>query len=284
MSGPLRKPRVKGTQQEHTAPPFTLRVSLPMSIVLAAVLAVAAGWSFFMGFMVGRGQNPESRLEQITGLGRGGNHGQPPENAVSIPAASETASLTETGNSTDHELIPSQDTNRVPQPLQDPEANRNASQPSPTPGVKPAEEAASAYPFTRPSGESLTAWGITPTGEKEKKAQSVEVTPSQGGAKTPTTTPQTLNTAVAPKYDFLYQVAAFKKSSEADNLCATLTSHGFKASSQKNGKVRLVLVNFRGTEEDAASLRDTLQRMHLGKPILVARKNVTSTPSKKRKR
>ena len=70
MAGPVRKPRVRsagGAPEKERR--FALRLSLPVAGLLAAVLVVAVGWSFFMGYMVGRGQNPEQRVEQLTGLG-----------------------------------------------------------------------------------------------------------------------------------------------------------------------------------------------------------------------
>ena len=39
-----------------------------MAALLGTILVVAVGWSFFMGFMVGRGQNPETRVEQMTSM------------------------------------------------------------------------------------------------------------------------------------------------------------------------------------------------------------------------
>ena len=69
MAAPLRKPR-----KSVVSPPagekrrFVIRLSGPMAALLGTILAVAVGWSFFMGFMVGRGQNPETRVEQMTSM------------------------------------------------------------------------------------------------------------------------------------------------------------------------------------------------------------------------
>ena len=45
-------------------------------------------------------------------------------------------------------------------------------------------------------------------------------------------------------------------------------------------QVLLVLVNLRGTELDAANLREELQRMKLGKPILASKKAVSGKSRK----
>ena len=50
MAGPVRKPRVRsagGAPEKERR--FALRLSLPVAGLLAAVLVVAVGWSFFMG-------------------------------------------------------------------------------------------------------------------------------------------------------------------------------------------------------------------------------------------
>ena len=59
-----------------------------MASLLGLVLLAAVGWSFFMGFMVGRGQNPEQRVEQMTGLQL---DGQNKRNGLRDQAAPETA-------------------------------------------------------------------------------------------------------------------------------------------------------------------------------------------------
>lgn len=62
---PLRK-----IFQKHVpgTPRFALSLSWPMVGAISLVLVACVGWSFFMGYMVGSGQNPEDRLEAMTGL------------------------------------------------------------------------------------------------------------------------------------------------------------------------------------------------------------------------
>lgn len=56
-----------------------LRISLPMLVAISLVLVCAVGWAFFMGLMVGRGQNPKASIQTITGI-----------NVEESPAASKT--------------------------------------------------------------------------------------------------------------------------------------------------------------------------------------------------
>lgn len=47
-----------------------LSVSWAVLIGVCLVLACAVGWAFFMGLMVGQGQNPQTSIQTMTGLGR----------------------------------------------------------------------------------------------------------------------------------------------------------------------------------------------------------------------
>lgn len=46
---------------------MAISLSLPVAIGLAVFLVCIVGWSFFMGLMVGRGQNPQVQIEAMTG-------------------------------------------------------------------------------------------------------------------------------------------------------------------------------------------------------------------------
>lgn len=45
-----------------------LGISWPLLCAISLVLICAVGWAFFMGLMVGRGQNPQTSLENMAGL------------------------------------------------------------------------------------------------------------------------------------------------------------------------------------------------------------------------
>ena len=56
---------IRTTQTRDGSPRFVITLSAPASALIAAILIVIVAWCFFMGFMVGRGQNPEKHLEEI---------------------------------------------------------------------------------------------------------------------------------------------------------------------------------------------------------------------------
>lgn len=274
MAGPLRKPRAKGapgTEEKR----FALRLSLPAAAVLGVVLAVAVGWSFFMGFMVGRGQNPEARVEQMTGLGPE----TPPPPTPQEPVAAPSDQLPPESGAAAAAAPPETNRGAAPAPADGAQAaavpSAPAQPPQETAAPPPGETAGQAYPFARPSGSGLAAWGITPrnNGAQPAAPQRAAVKPAPPPA-----------AAGESMYDFVYQAAAFKSAKEADRLCAVLNGHGLRPSRRKSGKVTLVTLRLRGTDADAAALRKTLEGMRLGAPVLLSRKAVTQAAPAKKKR
>ena len=78
----------------------------------------------------------------------------------------------------------------------------------------------------------------------------------------------------------MFQAAAFNNAGDADKLRSRLEGRGLRTGLQTRGKLRLVLVNLRGTDLDAANLREELQRMHLGAPLLKSKKAVAGKSRK----
>ena len=68
MPQPLRKSFQKSAASGGKPRRFTFSLSGVAVAALGLVLVAAVGWAFFMGFMVGRGQNPEKSVEQMTGM------------------------------------------------------------------------------------------------------------------------------------------------------------------------------------------------------------------------
>lgn len=251
-----------------------------MATVLGAVLLVAVCWSFFMGFMVGRGQNPEKRVEQMTGLTP---KDAPAALAKAAPAGVAPNATPEPGPEAAGQPEQAQATGQAQaaaQPQAAGAAPQKGQKNTPTQGAAAAEPAtppvsqAPAYPFSQPNGNSLAAWGIKPA-QQAGQAQPG----AQGSAQTASPKPTAAKTG--PQFDFVYQVAAFKSAEDADKLCPRLESKGLRTKKQKSGKLVLVMVSMRGTEDDAFNLREELRHMRLGVPILVSQKAVSSKPAKK---
>lgn len=279
MPQPLRKSFQKSAASGGKPRRFTFSLSGVAVAALGMVLAAAVGWAFFMGFMVGRGQNPEKSVEQMTGM-LGDEQAQP---AAPVPPTAPAAPGAQSAPTAQPERAeqPEQAGSAAEVPASPADA-AHATQAQQSPQAAPQEE--SAFPFSRPQGAGLAAWGISPA------------TPAPGAPAAPSTPPQSQRadprqaqraSAAQPKaaqaeplFDYSFQVAAFKDKADADKLRARLESKGLRSRQQKSGKVLLVLVNLRGTELDAANLREELQRMKLGKPLLASKKAVSGKSRK----
>lgn len=72
--------------------------------------------------------------------------------------------------------------------------------------------------------------------------------------------------------DYLFQMAAFRDENSADNLRQSLEGEGYRTILQKSGKMFVVLVKMRGTEQQAAELLELAHKMRLGDPVARERK------------
>ena len=281
MAAPLRKPR-KSVASQPTGEKrrFVIRLSGPMAALLGTILAVAVGWSFFMGFMVGRGQNPETRVEQMTNMiskDAPAAKGKAAQQEAPAPDAAATAETTDGQNAAPTADNP---TGAAPQQAAagkpaDAKGQKAGQAQQPQQGQQPQ---APAYPFSQPSANSMAAWGIKP-GANQQGAQA-QAGGTQNGAPNGAQAAKPAPAKTGPQFDYVYQVAAFKSDEDADKLRTRLEGKGMHTRTQKNGKLVLVLVNMRGTEDDAFNLREDLRHMKLGVPIMVSQKPVSNKPQK----
>lgn len=272
MPPPLRKPRQKTAASPAASDKkrFTLRLSAPMATLLGLILMAAVGWSFFMGFMVGRGQNPEQRVEQMTGLQLDKQTQQTAQggaDAPKTPVAAAAGAAPDAAPSNGQQAPIPEGAAAGPQAVQAVPADTSAAG-----AASPANP--SAYPFERPGANSLAAWhgGKPPQGGAQAGAQAAKTPATQAQASAQAQKPAAPQ---APQYDFIFQVAAFKSTDDADKLRKKLEERGIRTRLEKSGKVQLVMVNMRGTELDANNLREELGRMKLGAPIQKSKKAVS---------
>ncbi len=159
-------------------PRRTLDLSAAAPAALGLALAAAVGWSFFMGYMVGRGEDPERGGESVAGLLLPGSSPTvgAADAAAPLPGAEALSPAPEGAASGDGApplppTAPGAEARAAagaPVPDGEPPVTAagapgnaptgaNAGQPAPAAPVPPS---APAYPFSRPQGESLAAWGI----------------------------------------------------------------------------------------------------------------------------
>lgn len=80
--------------------------------------------------------------------------------------------------------------------------------------------------------------------------------------------------APATMHDYVFQVGAFRDEASVDDLRQRLEGRGLRTRMERSGKLYLVLVLLRGTEERAAEIPRIMEELRLGKPLLRSRKPV----------
>ena len=288
MPQPLRKVRQRipaASRQDDGPAPRVLFHLPPLALMaLVVIFAAAVGWAFFMGVVIGKGQNPEERVSallsdppQQEAAAEDGAR-QPlldspllPEGAAA-PAAAQSAQAAQAPQAAPQDTAAAADGQNA--------GKEAAPQAGSTPADKTTAAAKPTYPFARPQGESLAAWGISPDSQKARQAS-----PQADRPATATRAPAANREATPPAeplFDYVYQVAAFRDKEDADRLRKTLNGHGMRARVIKSGKVQLVLVMLRGTERDAENLRQEMENMGLGTPLRTSKKPVTPRGGKRR--
>lgn len=293
---PVRERRASGRAR-------TLDLSGAAAAALGLALVAAVGWAFFMGYLVGRGEHPERGVESVAGLLRPGSPAKDGDAPRKAPLPGEEVLLGAPGASPDGAATaPGEADAQAPQgapAVPDAGAPQGAALASAEPAPAETAGAPSAYPFTRPQGESLAAWGIAPEAAPAPQAAPAQKAAKGAQAAAPAPTPaptsatvsgQARNAAppsqpVEPRFDYLFQAAAFKGPHDAERLRGRLAAAGLRASVRQSGKVRLVLVSLRGSAQEAQRVRGQLAGMGLGRPIQLEKKPVAEkTGGKSRRR
>ncbi len=237
-----------------------------------AVVLAALGWAYFMGYMVGRGDNPREQVEEATAFLRPNSEGKGDRQETTPQPTAEMASTGQLGQSGQ----PGQAALQEPQPPSTPAACGPSAAATATPSFDP---------HARPQGESLAAWGnqrqATPaaTGVVAGAAASTAPTAAQKTAtqqgKKPQPVPakaQTVQATKGPKYAFTYQMGAFKNKPAAEALQKQMAAKGRRGTVSKSGNVFLVTFLVKGTEDEARAARQALEKQGLGKALLISRR------------
>lgn len=254
MAQPLRKIRQRIAPAE---PKSGFSFTLPPLAAggVCIVMLACIGWAFFVGYMVGHGQNPGEEMRELTGIGR------PDRETLAemdkAMAGSEDASL--------RDKLADLGQQSVGGAPAAPDGDAAAAPAAPAATAAPAVK--NSHPFNTPSDKGLAAWGNAPKGTAQSASEKTAA-PAR---------PQAAASAL-PLYDFVFQVAAFRNVDDADRLRQRLEGQGLRTRGQKSGKLTLVMVHMRGTDLDAANLKEELQRMRLGSPLQKSKKQVGGKP------
>lgn len=128
--------RGPGDREANTAK-GGLAFSWPLLGALSLFLICAIVWAFFMGFMVGQGHNPNTKIQEITGLTLSAPNADKDESH-----AEEETEATASPTNPPADIVPEQETSSQ--------------------GSEKAEPA-----FRKPKGQELAAWGEDPVKSHE---------------------------------------------------------------------------------------------------------------------
>lgn len=225
-----------------------LPLSWPVLLMFVLALGCTVIWAFIMGFLVGRGHNPETHLREITGF-------QEAEKPLT-------------------DMTPREPGEQAGE-MQDVHESEIAD-----PKTAPR--------FPEPSDEALTAWGDkkdSPTAkaapDKPNASQKTSKTPNVPKKATKDPSPAKVESKKGEQYEFTYQLAAFKSSGDAEKFKSGLFKTSARIESRKSGKVYLVLAHFRGTEKTEQDFLAKIRGAGSGKPLRLSRKAVVSAASNK---
>ena len=229
------------TQGRDGTSHFVVTLSAPAFALAVAVVAVTLGWCFFMGFMVGRGQNPEKHLEEIAGML------QPAGQQAQAPAAKpEDAAQGQDGV--------------AGQGGQDGPGGQDA-------GAQGAE-----------AGQDATGQDVEEAGQAQRsqaqKPQAPAV-PAQAPLKDaikPKPQDKPKAEPAVPTFTYTYRLATVKSQEAAKSEQKRYARKGFSCVIRNLGTGFSLNLTVTGTEKDDQALRQKLKSAGLGAPMLLSKK------------
>ena len=237
MSNPLRQKKTPG-REEGTRPGIPLTLPSMLAVLFLALVAISS--SYLVGVMFGRSQW-ESSSPMST------DSSDAPRN-VRPDNGTETA-----------EAAAGEDDGTAAAP-ESPAADREPE------GILSAEELRFSRVLRAAPGESveLASPPLPPAVPPMPPGMQAAVPEGQTA---PPPTPATM-------HDYVFQVGAFRDEASVDDLRQRLEGRGLRTRMERSGKLYLVLVLLRGTDERAAEIPRIMEELRLGKPLLRSRKPV----------
>ena len=237
--------RAQDTSQQ--TPPAGLKLTLPVLVTASVLFVAALVLAYLGGVMTGRAQWASSLEESRAALAAAAaTDGEKEETAAGEAQAAADAESAEDALAEASVLAASE--LRFSRALRAEPGARLEPVSPPLPAAqapKPAAEGGPAYPPMPPGMQPAV-----PAGEKA-----------------PPPTPTDM-------YDFVFQLGAFRDPGIVDDLRQRLEGRGLRTRMERSGKLYLVMVVMRGTDDRAREVKAIAQDMHLGKPLMRSRKPV----------
>jgi cell division protein FtsN len=236
---------------------FTISFTLPKLVFGLAFCALTLTWVFIFGIMLGRGHKPEDKMPELARI-------------MPSPFAANATQVPK----------PPAEVLR-PEELSYHESLKGRTLASPVP--KPAPPARPEQPKKEDKAASVRqeqAKKNDKTGSTRPQA-SPEARVQPNSAPAPAATAKADGSASRPpaqtgRFEYLYQVAAFKEGPPAEAMRATLQKSGLKPRVERTKEGSTiwyrVVVSFQGRPEETRRLRDTLQQNGISQMIMRSKK------------
>ena len=276
MSNPLRQKKTPG-REEGTRPGIPLTLPSMLAVLFLALVAISS--AYLVGVMFGRSQW-ESSSPMSTDSSDAPRNVRPDDGTETAEASAgeddgASASAPESSDAgREAEGILSAEELRFSRVLRAApgESVELASPPLP-PAVPPQPAPAQPAP-----GSPQTA-AVPPQPAPAQPApgspQTAAVPPMPPGMQAAVPEGRTAPPpAPATMHDYVFQVGAFRDEASVDDLRQRLEGRGLRTRMERSGKLYLVLVLLRGTDERAAEIPRIMEELRLGKPLLRSRKPV----------
>lgn len=253
MSNPLRQKKTPGKEEGGTRPGIPLTLPSMLAVLFLALVAISS--SYLVGVMFGRSQwESSSPMSTDSSDAPRAVHpdGDGAESAdAGTPAPDEETPAAEG----EPEGILSAEELRFSRVLR----------------AAPGESVELASPPLPPAVPPQPATGQPAPGTSQPQAPPPMPPGMRAavpeGQQAPPPTPATM-------HDYVFQVGAFRDEASVDDLRQRLEGRGLRTRMERSGKLYLVLVLLRGTDERAAEIPRIMEELRLGKPMLRSRKPV----------
>ncbi len=227
--------------KEEKKKAFTVQLSFSTVTTFCVILLSCFCLTFILGVIVGRGDNPEAHISNLT-------------SSLSKQNSSVSGTDDTKEDIVKQEVMPKEELN-YSNSLKDKVNNSTTS-------------AEAVPPIISDEGSSVasvdTQTAIVPTEQAQQAPpQAVPATPGEELLKQ-------VSPDQAPKpslFDFTFQVATFTDEVSVDRLRARLEGKGLRTKMEKSGKFYKVMVLMRGNNEQAQELRSLMVSMKLGEPL-----------------
>lgn len=288
--------------EEGNAGAFRIHLSRPVIAAILVVMAVSVGWTWYMGYMVGQGQDPviqAGRLAQtaLPGVAApeadpenpvdadqpapSGEIVEPEQPARGAPAAAAARNAAQKAGAGTPAPAAARDAARAAKAA--PPAAKAKDQPradTRKPGDARKAEAAKAdtkraetrKPDARKADEAKRADARKADAKKDAKRADEARKAGTKKADAGKADDAGRDAARGQRFSMVFQVGAFKGPVDSGRLRERLEAKGFRASVRPSGKVFLVTVSLRGDAKAADRLRAEARKMGLGDPVLLSRK------------